>query len=118
MTLKECYSVVGGDYEGAVSRLMNERLVQKFVLKFLDDENFDKLIKSMEAEDYEEAFRAAHTIKGVSLNLGFTSLGNSSSKLTEAFRAAKSEEYHELLEAVKKDYSRTVSAIKAFQAEL
>ena len=38
MTLKECYAALNGDYEEAMGRLRSERLVQKFVLKFLDDE--------------------------------------------------------------------------------
>ena len=65
MTLKECYAALNGDYEEAMGRLRSERLVQKFVLKFLDDGSFDLLCRSMEAGDQPEAFRAAHTIKGV-----------------------------------------------------
>lgn len=118
MTLKECYNALGGDYENAVGRLMNDRILQKFVLKFLEDGSYGLLLKSMEAEDYQEAFRAAHTIKGVCQNLSFTDLGESGSRMTEALRAGKKEEYPKLLEAVKKDYERTVSAIRAFQAEI
>ncbi|MDO4305316.1 MAG: Hpt domain-containing protein [Eubacteriales bacterium] len=117
MTLKECYDVLGGDYENAVGRLMNDRILQKFVFKFLNDGSYDMLIRSMEAEDYKEAFRAAHTMKGVCQNLSFTVLGESSSHLTEALRAEKSEEYQELLEAVKEDYRRTVAAIQVLKAE-
>ena len=49
MTLKECYAALNGDYEEAMGRLRSERLVQKFVLKFLDDGSFDLLCRSMEA---------------------------------------------------------------------
>ena len=35
MNLKECYNSIGADYEDVTRRLMNERLVKKFVLKFL-----------------------------------------------------------------------------------
>ena len=40
MTLKECYDALGGDYDEAMGRLRSERLVQKFVLKFLDDGSY------------------------------------------------------------------------------
>ena len=43
MTLKECYAAMGGDYDEVIGRLRSERLVQKFVLKFLDDGSYDLL---------------------------------------------------------------------------
>ena len=72
MNLQECYEALGGDFEDVLSRLRSEKLVQKFVLKFLNDKSFDLLCSSLEEENYEEAFRASHTIKGVCQNLRFT----------------------------------------------
>ena len=37
MTIRECYEELGLDFDAVLSRLINERLVQKFALKFLDD---------------------------------------------------------------------------------
>ena len=65
MTLQECYTQLEGDYEGVLARLRSERMVQKFVLKFLNDKSYELLVTSLEAGNKEEAFRAAHTIKGV-----------------------------------------------------
>lgn len=47
MTLKECYIAIGGDYENVLERLRSERLVQKFVLRFLDDKSFELLCTSL-----------------------------------------------------------------------
>lgn len=116
MTLQECYREIGGDYEGVVSRLMNERIVQKFLLKFPEDGSYDLLIRSMEEENDQEAFRAAHTLKGICRNLGITRLGDSSSRLTEALRNGRSQGCEALLQDVRKDYDQTVSVIKAFEA--
>lgn len=118
MTLKECYAALEGDYEGVMGRLRTERLVQKFVLKFLDDGSYDMLTKSMESGNYEEAFRAAHTIKGVGQNLSFNKLYESSHLLTEALRAHDIEGAAPLYEQVKADYAQTVAAIRAYQASL
>lgn len=115
MTLKECYSAMGGDYDEAIGRLRSERLIQKFVLKFLDDQSYDLLCTSMEAGDYGEAFRAAHTIKGVCSNLAFTVLGKSSSALSEALRNGYTPEADALAEQVKAEYQQTVEAIRAFR---
>lgn len=117
MTLQECYLEIGGDYEGVTARLMNERIVQKFLLKFLDDASYDTLLQSLEAENEEEAFRAAHTLKGICQNLGITRLGDSSSRLTEALRHRNSQEYPELLALVKNDYHQTVSAVRVLKEE-
>lgn len=118
MTLKECYEAMGASYDEVMSRLRSERMVQKFVLKFLDDGSYKLLIDSMAAEDYAEAFRAAHSIKGVCQNLAFLKLSQSSSALTEALRSGLSPEAPALLERVKADYEGTISAIRAFQASL
>lgn len=112
MTLKECYEILEGNYEDAVGRLFNEALVEKFLFKFLDDSSFDTLCKSLESDNYSEAFRASHTIKGICQNLSFTKLLDSSSKLTEALRPEQKCDVTELFEQLKKDYTQTIMAIK------
>ena len=115
MTLQECYAALEGDYQGVLGRLTSERMVQKFVLKFLNDGSYDLLVRSMEAENYEEAFRAAHTIKGVAQNLSFTALYQSASALSEALRGGFSPEAPALAAQVDADYAKTASAIRAYQ---
>ena len=118
MTLQECYAAMGGDYEGVMGRLRSERMVQKFVLKFLADGSYELLLESVEAENWQEAFRAAHTIKGVCQNLGFDRLYQSSSALSEAMRDGKPLAGRDLLERVKADYQTTAGAIRALQETL
>lgn len=118
MNLKECYEALEGDYEDVLGRLRTERLVQKFVLKFLDDKSYDLLCTSLEAGDYGEAFRASHTIKGVCQNLSFVKLYKSSHELTEALRSGWSQEASGLFERVKADYEQTAGAIREFQKGL
>lgn len=118
MNLKECYAALEGDYEDVLSRLRTEKLVQKFVLKFLNDGSYDLLCKSLDAGDYGEAFRAAHTIKGVCQNLSFTKLYESSHDLTEALRSGWSEEAASLVERVRADYGQVTTAIKELQKGL
>lgn len=115
MTLKECYAALGGDYDAVLGRLPGEKFVQKFVLKFLNDGSYDLLLRSMEEQNYEEAFRAAHTIKGVCQNLGFTVLYQSSSQLSEALRNGFTPEAPALAEQVAVDYKQTVEAIRTYQ---
>ena len=115
MTLQECYKAMGADYDDVMGRLRSERLVQKFVLKFLDDGSYQLLCDAMAEGRIEEAFRASHTIKGMCQNLGFTKLGQSSHDLTEALRGGKSPAADGLLEQVKADYAQTAGTILAFK---
>ncbi len=117
MTLQECYAAFGGDYAGVTARLSGERLVRKFALKYLDDPSFDQLCSAMAEKDRELAFRAAHTIKGVCQNLGFTHLLDSSSRLSDALRHGRAAEAGPLLEQVRADHLTVTEAIRAFRAE-
>lgn len=117
MTLQECYAVIGGDYEGVTTRLRGERLVKKFALKFLDDQSYQLFQEAMAQKNYDEAFRAAHTIKGVCQNLGFTRLLDSSSRMSDALRHGWTPEADALTGQLEKDYSATVAAIRSYQKE-
>lgn len=116
MNLRECYDALGGDYEGVVGRFHGEALVRRFALRFLDDGSYALLKKSLAEKNYDEAFRAAHTIKGVCQNLGFTRLYESSSALTEALRGGEWRgEAAGKIEEVERDYRVTVDAIEALR---
>ena len=61
----------------------------------------------------ETAFRAAHTLKGICLNLGFDNLFAPSQELTEKLRGATTiEGTDELFAAVEKEYDRTCEALR------
>ncbi len=114
MDLKTCYEQMGGDYEAVMGRLRQEERVTKFLRLFPADENFSLLTQALEARDWPTAFRAAHSMKGVTLNLGLTALAQSSTELTEALRSgAPAQDPEPLYQAVKADYDKTLAAIAA-----
>ena len=112
MELKEVYEKIGGDYDDVVRRLMGEKLVRKFLLKFLDDKSYADLGRTLSEGDYKEAFRAAHTLKGVCLNLGFTELYKVSAELTEVLRGRETAGSDELYAQVKEQYTTLTDAIR------
>ena len=114
MTIQECYAALEGDYQEVLGRLYSEALVQKFLGKFLSDPSYQLLDSSMKTKNYEEAFRAAHTLKGVCQNLSFTRLYQSSHEMTEALRTKDYDLARRLLPRVEDDYARTAAAIHAF----
>ncbi len=117
MCLKECYKAAEGNYEDAVSRLMNDVMVGKFLIKFLDDKSFSTLDESMKSGDYDEAFRAAHTIKGICQNLSLTKLFHSSEVLTEELRHKNYDNAKSAFPQVEEDYRQTFSAIEQYRRE-
>lgn len=115
MTIQECYAALEGDYQEVLGRLYSEALVQKFLGKFLSDPSYQLLDSSMKTKNYEEAFRAAHTLKGVCQNLSFTRLYQSSHEITEALRTKNFDLADQLLPSVEADYIQTAAAIQAYQ---
>ena len=117
MTIQECYQELGGNLAQVQKRLPSVSLIKRFITKFLDDDSYSRLCAAMEQENREEAFRAAHTLKGVSANLGFDRLLAWLGELTELLRPAGEtlpEGAGALFEAVRGDYAQTVNAIRAY----
>ena len=120
MTLEECYEELGGNYQEVCARLPSPRLVEKFIARFPDDKIFESLCAGIGEGNREEAFRAAHTLKGVCANLSFTRLCGSASRLTEELRPEEEiipESCQELLEKVQEDYRITVDAIRKYMRD-
>ena len=111
MRLEQFYACIGGDYKGTLSRLPSERLILKFVRKYVNDPTCAQLDEAVEAKDWETAFRAAHTLKGVSQNLGFDKLYQVSAALTEATRGPKPLEDYSLWKAVDEVHKEILEAV-------
>ena len=117
MTIVECYQQLGGNLENVKTRLPSDSLIKRFIIKFLDDSSYSELCDALQKGQRDEAFRAAHTLKGVCANLGFDRLVASASKLTELIRSEAGgipEEASLIMDAVKRDHAATVSAIRTY----
>lgn len=119
MTVRECYVAMGASYDEILGRLANDDRIKKFLGKFQNEKSFELLCSSIEERNMEEAFRAAHTLKGVSQNLAFTPLVKSVSALTEQLRnrTEYGDDIEPLLQQVKEDYNNTLSMINSLLAE-
>lgn len=86
MNIQTFYTEIGADAKGVLNRLGSEALILKYLRKFRDDNSFRVLCDSFNNGRYEEAFRAAHTMKGICLNLDILPLSELSQELTELLR--------------------------------
>lgn len=116
MLIRECYEIIGADYEDAIGRMMKDERIVKFAGMFLKDTSFPELKEAMQREDYNMAFRMAHTLKGVCQNLSFTALYEPVQEITEALREKNRdiELAKSLFPRVEEEYERTTAGIKDF----
>lgn len=114
MTLRECYGELDGDCAGALEVLGSEERVRRYLLRFADDPTARMLFASLSDGRVQDAFRAAHTLKGLCRGLGLTQLFVSCSALTEALRGGKMDAA--LCALVRRDYDAAVNAIRTMEA--
>lgn len=115
MTVKECYDAMGGSYDEVFGRLRTDERIAKFLKRVADDKSMELLETSIAAGNADEAFRAAHTIKGVCMNLAITKMAESASLVTEALRG-KTEiggDAAALAAELKADYELVIKCISA-----
>ena len=111
MTIQDAYAITGSNYSDVLSRLVRDSLVEKFALRFVQDDSFSLLKESLSRDDCATAFRAAHTLKGVCQNLSFTVLASSASACTEVLRAGDLAGGKELFSQVESDYQTLIAAL-------
>lgn len=77
----------GADVNTTLKRFMgNESLYMKYIMKFLEDKNYEGIISSFEKGDYESVFKNAHGLKGVTANLGLNPINAAAAQITELLR--------------------------------
>lgn len=115
MTLRECYQELSGDYDEVLDRLIKPERIEKYMLKFLEDPSYEELCAAYSGKKYKEAFRAVHTLKGVSQNLGFLALFRPCSILTEILRDNRTPADESLMHEITEAYGKTIGVIKKYQ---
>ncbi len=115
LTLSQFYEQTGGNTYDTINRLgLSEEMLITFLKKFLNDESFTNLEISLNAKDNETAFRMAHTLKGITANLGLQNLFEKSSVITEFLRGNAENklcEVKKIMPALKQEYTKTINLI-------
>lgn len=95
-----------------MARLGGEPMASRFIRRFASDGSYDALTAALRAGQGQEAFRAAHTLKGVAANLGLERLCAAASALTEALRSGGiTSETAALAETVAAQYAQVMAGI-------
>lgn len=113
MTGKELYEAIGGDYEKVMATLHTDAMVIRFAQMFLNDKSFPDLKAAMDREDYTEAFKAAHSLKGVCLNMCYDKIGRQAIAITEDLRDGKAiDAAKEKMPELEQTYENIITEIK------
>lgn len=83
----------GADVDTALNRFMGkEELYLKFIQKFQNDKNLENLQDCYKNDDYEGVFASAHSLKGVSGNLGLNPVYDVSAQICDLLRGKQASE--------------------------
>lgn len=112
--LKTVLRDYGADYERTMARFMgNEALYLRILAMLPRDESLQKLDQALRSGDCSAAFDAAHTLKGVAVNLGLTPLAQAACAIVEPLRAgAALGDHANLFQSVQEEFERAVGLLE------
>lgn len=110
---KEVLMEAGIDVADTLERFMgSEDLMMKFLLRFPQDESFVQMKQALEANNAEEAYKAAHSLKGLAGNLGMKRLFQAASAVVEDLRKGDLKTAQAEREAVDLEYQQVMRALQ------
>ena len=113
MSIRKFYDSIGVDPTDVLHRFAdNEKMLEKFLTKFLNDNTFEELKAAVKEKNWENVFRSAHTLKGICGNFDFKGLYNLSAKIVEEYRATNYEPIPNLFVQLEDTYLKTIESLK------
>lgn len=123
MTVRELYDAIGGNYDEALNRMMNEGIITRFVLRFLENDTYDKLKEAVANKDDKAIFETSHALKGVTATLAFTPMAQISGVITDSTRPGRDDlraalDLEQKMSELDEAYNITIAALTKFKSEL
>ncbi|NLW70282.1 MAG: Hpt domain-containing protein [Eubacteriaceae bacterium] len=101
------------DVDGALRRFSgNEELYMTCLNAFLSDPTMAQLNAAISSSSWDDAFTAAHALKGLAGNMGFVPLYHATGELVILIRTGKVSEISEATLRVKQCYNEIITAIR------
>lgn len=105
----------GLDVDKTIERFSgNADMYERFLKKFPNDESYGQIAPAFAANDKEAALTAAHTLKGVSANLGMIALYEACSKTVALIRAEQFEQARDSCAEIDRTYHDVCEVINSF----
>lgn len=101
------------DLEGAIKRFCgDEALYVSCLGMFLKDETMEQLNQAIDEQRWDDAFTAAHALKGVAGNMGFVPLMHAISKLVVQIRSGRLADISSTLVQVNEIYREIIDVVQ------
>lgn len=113
MTLKDFYDQIQGNYQEAISRMMNDAFVLKMLTRFYEKDELENLLNAYQEKNFADVFSFAHALKGVSGNLALSNFYKLIQDITEKTRHHENSKELNLdqeLMLLKEEYKKEVDA--------
>ena len=106
----------GGEVDDVLDRLMNDKEIYiEYLLKFVDNDNMDKLKQAVENKDSDTAMKEVHTLKGVALNLGLLPLVDVTMDMLLDFREGRADEAFQQIDDVENEFNEWKEIIAKYK---
>lgn len=93
MTLNDLQGVIEIDIAGSLARFSNfEPMYLKYLKRFITEPTYDDLKAALASQDFKTIESTAHTLKGITGNLGLTALFNGFDNIVKDVRAGRNED--------------------------
>jgi HPt (histidine-containing phosphotransfer) domain-containing protein len=113
MEISAFYREIGVDVKDVVARMgLTEKHLKKYLRKFMDNKEYNKLTLAVEEKDWYNVEWAAHTLKGVCANLGLNNLLSDFQEIVNRVRSDDTECIPDLYHKSAEDYNRVISLLK------
>ena len=111
--LQRFYDAIGSELKPVIERLGgNAEITKRFIKKFAADGSFGDLEKALDGNNTQEAFRAAHTLKGICLSLGFGCLYRHAAAVTELLRGGDITAARHAFPALEQEYIKVTGLLR------
>lgn len=101
------------DLRGALERMGDdEQLYESCLEMFLNDPTTEQLNNAIKTGSWDDAFTAAHALKGLAGNMGFVPLMHSTGQLVIFIRGGRTKEINECMAQVNSNYRDITDAIR------
>lgn len=114
--LGETLAAYGIDHADAMQRMLNNNaLFKQLAQHYLDDKNYESLVRDMQVADYETAYTHAHTLKGVAGNLSFRRLHELAAQICSALGEADAETAQSLMAPLGEAHTNVCAGLDYWQ---
>ncbi len=101
------------NYKEGIKRFSdNERLYEKYLLKFIADSHVENACKALEEKDYQEVLGQIHPLKGMAGTLGMKSLYSACDETVKVLRQQQWERLDACMEKISKEHCLVIELLQ------